>query len=465
MAIKVGDFVSWNSSGGTARGRVTMIVTDGDVPDIAVKVTGSEDDPAAQIRVYRPDDDGWEPTDVLVGHKLSTLTKIAPLPEPTDDSYLDYQAPDPDELDEVYGKYQDTVNMSASELERWAENECSRLASLDRSPINRNLELLRTNKSDWTQKHIKWANRTISFVSRMRGAEQGKPAKENCPSRRDISLKNWAFDPSKGNDAMTLTVTKDDLENSRDGLLNSLNGAVDMLSPIPMEPALDMAMGTPTDDQLAKMNRYRPKGSKEYSRDEVVTIPIRASHNLIQLSGLMAWHPDALKMMAQKLVDRPHIVDHDWDDAGGSIGFFYDAQVISEPSAPAVDMDMNGRYDLNRMVVEKYGYHRLILSACLQRNSPAVDAYRFRRLGDVSTGNLVYPSYICPIDDRDFADPECMYLPPTEYVLAMAEMGMLSDEEMALIAPYMLRSGVFYGVETSAVVVGNLPGAGVVRNG
>lgn len=469
MAIRVGSFVRWNSSGGTARGRVTMIVTDGDVPDIPVKISGSEDDPAAQIRIYRPKNDGWEATETLVGHKLSTLTEIDPLPEPNDDGYsedalYDTQAPNPDELDEVFSKYRSTVNMSASELERWAENECSKLASLDRSPINRNLELLRTNKSAWTEKHVRWANRTISFVARMRGAEQGGPAREGCPSRRDISLKNWAFDPQKERDTMHLSSIRDELDKVQ-AAIGQLTGQLEALDPMPIEPALDLRMGPPTDEQLEKMNRYRPVGSPSYTRDEVVSIPIQASHNLIQLGGPMAWHPRALNAMAKHLVDRPHIVDHEWDEVSGSVGFFYDSMVLSDTTAPATAMDLNGQYDLNKMVVEKYGYHRLILFACVQAGSPAVDAYRFRRLGDVSTGNLVVPSYICPMDDRDFTDPECVWLPPTDWIMYLAENDELSPEEKELIAPYMLRDGVVYGVETSAVVVGNLPGAGLVRQG
>ena len=104
-----------------------------------------------------------------------------------------------DELDEVYGSWRESVNMSASELERWAENECSRKASVDsRAVIDRNLNLLRTKKADWGSKEIKDAKRTISFIARMKGMEQGEPAVKGCPSKRDISLKNWAYDPGKG---------------------------------------------------------------------------------------------------------------------------------------------------------------------------------------------------------------------------------------------------------------------------
>lgn len=103
-----------------------------------------------------------------------------------------------DELDEVYSEWSDTVNMTASELQDWSGHPCSREASLDPvSVMERNLELLETNKSDWNEGHIEDAKRTISFISRMRGADTadktGGP--HGCPSKRDISLLNWAYNP------------------------------------------------------------------------------------------------------------------------------------------------------------------------------------------------------------------------------------------------------------------------------
>jgi hypothetical protein len=100
-------------------------------------------------------------------------------------------------IDEVYSKYHDIVNMSYSELKAWSETDCSKLASLDRSPITRNLNLLSKNKSEWGANEVKSANRTISFVSRMKNMEQGEPVSKTCPSKRDISLKNWAYNPNK----------------------------------------------------------------------------------------------------------------------------------------------------------------------------------------------------------------------------------------------------------------------------
>ena len=114
----------------------------------------------------------------------------------SDDSTLHFKASQED-IDKRYKEYHATVNMSASELEAWSKTECSKLASLSRSPITRNLKLLRTKKADWGQSEYKSAGRTISFVSRMRGSERGKPVREGCPSKRDISLKNWAYNPNK----------------------------------------------------------------------------------------------------------------------------------------------------------------------------------------------------------------------------------------------------------------------------
>lgn len=70
--MKVGDRVSWNSSGGTARGIIRQIVREGNVPNIPVKITGSKEEPAARMEIV---DDEGKPTGQMVGHKLTTLRK------------------------------------------------------------------------------------------------------------------------------------------------------------------------------------------------------------------------------------------------------------------------------------------------------------------------------------------------------------------------------------------------------
>lgn len=74
-SVRVGQMVSWNSSGGRATGKVTRIIRNGkyNVPNSDFTITGTPDDPAVAIRVYR---DG-EPTDTIVGHKMSTLRSVS----------------------------------------------------------------------------------------------------------------------------------------------------------------------------------------------------------------------------------------------------------------------------------------------------------------------------------------------------------------------------------------------------
>ena len=78
--MKSGQFVEWDSSGGTARGKIVRNIRNGEVPDIDAKVTGTPEDPAARIQIYREDSDGnYEATDTFVGHKLTELRSIKSL--------------------------------------------------------------------------------------------------------------------------------------------------------------------------------------------------------------------------------------------------------------------------------------------------------------------------------------------------------------------------------------------------
>jgi len=106
-----------------------------------------------------------------------------------------------EEIEARYDDYMNAVNMTYSELKAWSETECSTLASLDRSPIERNLELLQTNKADWTNKHFEDAGKTIAFINRMRENQAGDILEDSngnvCGSKRTISLLNWAYNPNK----------------------------------------------------------------------------------------------------------------------------------------------------------------------------------------------------------------------------------------------------------------------------
>jgi hypothetical protein len=70
-SVRVGQMVSWNSSGGTAKGKVKRIITSGsyNVPNSDFVIDGTEDNPAVVITLYR---DG-KPTETTVAHRRSTL--------------------------------------------------------------------------------------------------------------------------------------------------------------------------------------------------------------------------------------------------------------------------------------------------------------------------------------------------------------------------------------------------------
>jgi hypothetical protein len=76
--VKRGQFVKW--SGG--RGKVDLIVTGGVVPGVDGKpVFGSKTGPAARVRKYAKDGNGWKATDERVAVKASDLTAIDDLPK------------------------------------------------------------------------------------------------------------------------------------------------------------------------------------------------------------------------------------------------------------------------------------------------------------------------------------------------------------------------------------------------
>jgi uncharacterized protein YoxC len=89
--LKTGDFVSWGSSGGTARGKITRIVRTGSVkvPGSSFTINATEDNPAVLIRVYRKGKDGYKPSDTIVGHKMSTLRRISALTKISDGETVD----------------------------------------------------------------------------------------------------------------------------------------------------------------------------------------------------------------------------------------------------------------------------------------------------------------------------------------------------------------------------------------
>jgi hypothetical protein len=73
-SVRVGQMVSWNSSGGRAQGKVTRVIRSGsyNVPNSDFVINATEENPAVVITLYR---DG-KPTDTTVAHRMSTLRAL-----------------------------------------------------------------------------------------------------------------------------------------------------------------------------------------------------------------------------------------------------------------------------------------------------------------------------------------------------------------------------------------------------
>lgn len=226
-------------------------------------------------------------------------------------------------------------------------------------------------------------------------------------------------------------------------------------------PAPSLDMGHPTPEQLARVNKYRPKGTPPIKETEVISIPFIASDNLVSRS-LGAWDIDSLHSMAKLFPGRALTLDHRWEQVEKTVGFIYDAAIIQSLDAPAELLTAAGNFDLNRQIVGKNGFTQLILYTAVEISSPVVSGLRFRRLGDVSTGGFTNGDLICPLCETSFDHKHCPHYIPDFWSTRMAEWGEIDGD---LIAPFFIRTGFIDAVELSLVLCGNLPGASSVMTG
>jgi len=198
-----GDWVKGDSSGGTWHGKVRGMKSDGCYSD---EIDGDQEICAGDSTVYlieNYDPESGEFTDTMVAHKEDSIS-MWDHDENRFKAAIDAEAAelegDEEDLDSVYSEWSEHVNMSASDLERWADHPCANKASVDpEAVIDRNMHLLDTNKSEWGSDEIEDAKRTISFISRM-SDEENEPddprdGPSGCPSKWAISLLNWAYNP------------------------------------------------------------------------------------------------------------------------------------------------------------------------------------------------------------------------------------------------------------------------------
>ena len=112
------------------------------------------------------------------------------------------------ERDEDYRTWKKLINMSANEIQSFLDSEEGKKAGLSRSeakgPIKRGrdsgraiIRMLNTPKDKWTENDWKWANRQISFISRMKGAKGPLRDEKGNRTRKTTSLMIWGHNPEK----------------------------------------------------------------------------------------------------------------------------------------------------------------------------------------------------------------------------------------------------------------------------
>lgn len=228
-----------------------------------------------------------------------------------------------------------------------------------------------------------------------------------------------------------------------------------------IDTIMDFSFGMPDDDQLLKMNRYRPKGAKPYAKEEMMTCSFIASDNLLSYSNAV-WGVNELDTMAKYYCGKPMLPDHDDMRVLGTMGFIYDAVVVKTDIYIPIDAD-NPRELIKeeKDIVKRDGHIRLMLSAAFPASSIICDLIRYRQVSDVSTGVFTKGISRCPLDGtlfNEYAVCEKGHIMPHPYILMFAD---LDEEEKKKLAPYYIREGVVDVQELSFVVDGNLPDASI----
>lgn len=111
-------------------------------------------------------------------------------------------------LNETYKKWKSLVNMSSSELKKFYESEEGKEAGLSKSESGKLgigngresarwiLKMKNTPRANWTPKMWEWANRQISFISRMSGNNGSLYDEKGNKTRKHTSLLIWGHNPN-----------------------------------------------------------------------------------------------------------------------------------------------------------------------------------------------------------------------------------------------------------------------------
>ena len=119
------------------------------------------------------------------------------------------------ENDATYKKWSKLINMGAKELQAFIDSDDGKEAGLSRKESGKAgtggkkitsgrdsaraiVRLLGKKKEDWESRDWDWANKQISFISRMKGAAGPLRDEKGRPTRKLLALKIWGYNPEKG---------------------------------------------------------------------------------------------------------------------------------------------------------------------------------------------------------------------------------------------------------------------------
>lgn len=210
-------------------------------------------------------------------------------------------------------------------------------------------------------------------------------------------------------------------------------------------------MRQPTPAELEIINLLLPGGGEPLTDRDIIVETIVATDNLISRSR-SKWHKDALLQLAELIVGLPFTLDHDWDEVAKVIGRVFAARVKKYDTAPARILRACGQQINNLQVIKADGgYITCECDVFIQIDSPAVQAIKLGKIDRVSIGGFDYDDLWCPLCDLSFFDKHCPHGVPDSW-------HSYDDDELA---PYYQRKDVCDLGEISAVLIPNVPGAGI----
>lgn len=176
---------------------------------------------------------------------------------------------------EVYSKWKRLVNMSKSELQTFFDSADGKKAGLSASEAKEQgidsgresarwiLKMKSTNVNEWTPTMWRWANKQISFISRMSGVKGDLYDKDGNKTRKHLALLIWGHNPKKyadggsigSNDAISRHKTqKAELMNKKSNIMEYKIGGTISQTPAPLS---DKIKGS----KLNKVGSATSKGS------------------------------------------------------------------------------------------------------------------------------------------------------------------------------------------------------------